>query len=86
MPMKTITLKHQSLPWLEDDAVKEAEAMAARDLARADRDHIPCEETRSEYRERRNAVKMALNRARASYYATAFKNSRYRTWKEIDTD
>ena len=81
MPMKTIKLKHRSYPWLEDEEMREA--MAARALARADRDHTPCEETKREYRERRNAVKMSLNRACTSYYATSFRNSRSKTWKDI---
>ncbi|KAF0289753.1 hypothetical protein FJT64_012004 [Amphibalanus amphitrite] len=81
MPLKTIKLKHRPSPWMEDEAVKEA--MAARDLARADRDCTPCEETREEYRVRRNAVKMAINRACSSFYETSFRNSRSKTWKDI---
>ena len=81
MPMKTIKLKNRPHPWLEDDEVREA--MDARDRARADRDHTPCEETAKEYRDCRNAVKMALNRACTSYYATSFRRSRSKTWKDI---
>ena len=66
---------------MEDEAVKEA--MAARDLARTDRDCTPCEETREEYRVRRNAVKLTINRACSSFYAMSFRNSRSKTWKDI---
>ena len=59
MPLRTVTIRHRSYPWLEDETVREA--MAARDAARLDRDLTPCEETQQEFRARRNAVKVALN-------------------------
>ena len=81
MPMRTIKVKHRPGPWLDDDSVREA--MAARDQARADRDLTPCVVTEREFRESRNAVKMAINRASAAYYASAFSRSRPKTWKSI---
>ena len=74
-------MKHRPGPWLDDDSVREA--MAARDQARADRDLTPCDVTEREFRESRNAVKMAINRASAAYYASAFSRSRPKTWKSI---
>lgn len=81
MPLRTIKIRNRCYPWLEDETVREA--MAARDAARWDRDHTPCEETRREFRERRNAVKMALNTASAAYFSTSFRNGRGLTWKHI---
>ena len=81
MPMRTIKLRHRPGPWLEDDAVRDA--MAARDQARIDRDLTPCDVTDREFRESRNAVKMAINRASTAYYASAFKHSRPKTWKSV---
>ena len=81
MPLRTVTIRHRSYPWLEDETVREA--MAARDAARLDRDLTPCEETQQEFRARRNAVKVALNTASAAYFATSFRNPRGQTWKHI---
>ena len=81
MPMRTIRVKNRPGPWLDGDAVRDA--MAARDRARTDRDLTPCDVTEREFRERRNAVKMAINRASTAYYASAFKHSRPKTWKNI---
>ena len=81
MPLRSVRLRHRSYPWLEDEAVQQA--MAARDVARMDRDHTPCEETQREFRVRRNAVKVALNTASATYFATSYRNPRGLTWKHI---
>ncbi|KAF0310618.1 hypothetical protein FJT64_018415 [Amphibalanus amphitrite] len=81
MPMRTIRVRNRLGPWLDDDTVREA--MAARDQARADRDHTPCDVTEREFRESRNAVKMAINRASAAFYASSFRHSRPRTWKSV---
>ena len=81
MPMRKITLKHRPYPWLEDEDVREA--MAARDQARIDRECTPCDVTEKEFRERRNAVKVVLNRACASYFQTSFKHSKSKTWRDI---
>ena len=71
----------ESGPWLDDDSVREA--MAARDQARSDRDLTPCEATEKEFRESRNAVKVAINRTSAAFYASAFRHSRPQTWKKV---
>ncbi|KAF0314346.1 hypothetical protein FJT64_015186 [Amphibalanus amphitrite] len=81
MPMRTIPLKHRPYPWLQDEDVQEA--MTARDQARVDRECTPCDVTEREFRERRNAVKVVLNRACSSYFKTSFKHSRSRTWRDI---
>ena len=52
------------------------EAMAARDQARVDRERTPCDVTEREFRERRNAVKVVLNRACSSFFQTSFRHSR----------
>ena len=79
--MRVIKLKHRPYPWLQDDDVREA--MAARDQARVDRQLTPCDATEAEFRLRRNAVKVVLNRACASYFQTSFRNSRSKTWRDI---
>ena len=79
IPLRTIRIRNRSYPWLEDEKVRDA--MAARDLARSDRDRTPCDETQQEFRVRRNAVKVALNAASATYFATSFRNPR--GWKDI---
>ena len=81
MPMKTIRLRNRPGPWLDDEAVRDA--MAVRDQARTDRDLTPCDVTEREFRESRNAVKMAINRASTAYYASAFRHSRPKTWKTV---
>ena len=81
MPMRVIKLRHRPYPWLQDDDVREA--MAARDQARMDRQRTPCDATEAEFRVRRNAVKMVLNRACSSYFETSFRNSRSKTWRDI---
>ena len=81
VPIRAVRIRHRPYPWLEDEAVREA--MAARDLARADRDRTPCDETQQEFRARRNVVKVALNTASATYFATSFRNHRGLTWKHI---
>ncbi|KAF0302780.1 hypothetical protein FJT64_025149 [Amphibalanus amphitrite] len=43
MPVRRITVKHQSPPWLHDDDVQAA--LEARDKARLDKERTPCEET-----------------------------------------
>ena len=81
MPMRTIPLKHRPYPWLQDENV--TEAMAARDQARIDRECTPCDVTEREFRERRNAVKVVLNRACSSFFQTSYRHSRSRTWRDI---
>ena len=81
MPVHAIKLRHRPYPWLQDDDVREE--MAARDQARIDRERTPCDATEAEFRLRRNAVKMVLNRACASHFETSFKNSRSKTWRDI---
>ena len=81
MPMKTIRLRHQAYPWLQDEEVRAA--MAARDRARRARDRAPSEDTQQEFRNRRNAVKTTLNRACTSFFEHSYKNSRPKTWKSV---
>ena len=81
MPVHAVKLKHRPYPWLQDDDVREA--MAARDQARIDRQRTPCDATDAEFRLRRNAVKMVMNRACASYFQTSYRNSRSKTWRDI---
>ena len=81
MPVRTVTLKHRPYTWLWDERVQEE--MVARDRARIDRERTPCDATDREFRERRNAVKVALNRACSSYFHTSFRHSRTKTWRDI---
>ena len=57
--------------------------MAARDQTRIDRECTPCDVTEREFREWRNAVKVALNRACSSYFKTSYRHSRSGTWRDI---
>ena len=81
MPVHAVKVRHRPYPWLQDDDVREA--MAARDQARIDRQRTPCDATDAEFRLRRNAVKMVMNRACASYFQTSYRNSRSKTWRDI---
>ena len=81
MPMRTIPLKNRPYPWLQDEEVRDA--MAARNQARLDRECTPCDDTEREFRQRRNAVKVTLNRACSSYFQTSYRHSRSRTWRDI---
>ena len=81
MPLRTIRLRHQAYPWLQDEEVRAA--MATRDRARRARDRAPSEETQQEFRNRRNAVKVTLNRACSAFFEHTYKNSRPKTWKSV---
>ena len=83
MPLRTVRLRHPPSPWLhENDELRQCmkdrdEAREARDLNRQD------PEKEQAFRECRNAVKRMQFRACSEFYATSYKNSRARTWKDI---
>ena len=81
MPVKQIKTRPRQYPWLGEEEVRQA--MAARDRARARRDRHRSDDTQQAYRDSRNAVKLALNRASSTYYLTSFRNSRRKTWRDI---
>ena len=81
MPVKQIKTRPRQYPWLGEEEVRQA--MAARDRARARRDRHRSDDTQQAYRDSRNAVKRALNRASSTYYLTSFRNSRRKTWRDI---
>ena len=82
MPTKQVRLRHPPCPWLTDNPQLRA-LMRDRDLARADCDDSPGPEAREVYRAKRNAVRGAQCRARASFFLSSFKYSRKTTWKDI---
>ena len=82
MPLTQFRPRHPPSPWLANNEQLRSD-MRERDQARTEYVRDPTPENRENYVARRNAVKRDQCRARSTFFAESFRNSRRTTWKDI---